>query len=354
MKSDFKRIPRSLTSNVPLAPLTTLRIGGSARYFVEAETTEEVKDVLTFARANSLPVFALGGGSNILVPDGGVYGMVLKMSMRGINLESDAGDTLLIADAGVRWDDAVDFACANEIFGIENLAGIPGTVGGAVVQNIGAYGAELANVFEYADVINKETGEASQVALREAEFKYRDSFFKKHRELVITQAVLRFKKGLTANISYPDLALARASGVQLFAPAEIAGAVRAIRAKKFPAYLQAGLDIAEEGTAGSFFKNPIVSRELADSLAKRFDGLPTFPNKDGTAKISLAWILDKVLCLNGFSVGRARLYEKQPLVIVAGFGATAEDVNALAFEVTEKVFKKIGIKIEREVETFGN
>lgn len=347
MESDFKRIPRSLTSNVPLAPLTTLHIGGSARYFAETETTEEVKEALAFARANSLPVFALGGGSNILVPDGGVYGMVLKMSMRGINLESDAGDTLLIADAGVRWDDAVDFACANEIFGIENLAGIPGTVGGSVVQNIGAYGAELANVFEYADVIDAATGESARISKNVAAFSYRSSFFKERREYIVMRAALRLARGAIPNIAYTDLARSHASGVPLATPIDIALAIRAIRAKKFP-------QNADEGTAGSFFKNPIVSRELADSLAKRFDGLPTFPNKDGTAKISLAWILDKVLRLNGFSVGRARLYEKQPLVIVAGFGATAEDVNALAFEVTEKVFKKIGIKIEREVETFGN
>lgn len=342
-----------MRENVPLAPFTTFHIGGPARYFTEAQSVEEVREALAFARANTLPVFVLGGGSNLLVPDAGVDGLVLKMAMRDINFKSYGADTLLVADAGASWDGVVDAVVERGIFGIENLAGIPGTVGGAVVQNIGAYGAELSSVFEYADVINKETGEMSRITLREAEFAYRDSFFKKHRELVVTRAVLRFKNGLSANISYPDLALARDSGVQLFAPAEIAGAVRAIRAKKFPACRQAGQDIAEEGTAGSFFKNPVVSRELADSLAKRFIGLQLFPQENGMVKISLAWILDKALSLKGFSVGGARLYENQPLVVSALRGTTAEDVDTLTRKVSEKVFDAIGIKIEREVETFG-
>ena len=335
-----------MNEHIPLAPFTTFHIGGPARYFTEAQSVEEVKEALAFARANSLPVFTLGGGSNLLVPDGGVDGVVLKMAMCDINFESDGADTLLITGAGAGWDGVIDAMGEKGIFGIENLAGIPGTVGGAVVQNIGAYGAELSNVFEYADVINKETGKISCITFREAEFAYRDSFFKKHREFVITRAVLRMGHDAAANTSYPDLERARASGVPLATPAEVAGAVRAIRAKKFPR-------IAEEGTAGSFFKNPLVSCELADSLAKRFVGLPLFSQENGMVKISLAWILDKELSLKGFSVGGARLYESQPLVVSARRGATAKDVDALALEVSEKVFDATGIKIEREVETFG-
>ncbi|MEK7553974.1 MAG: FAD-binding protein, partial [Patescibacteria group bacterium] len=130
-----------MKENVPLASLTTFHIGGPARYFTEAQSVEEVKETLAFARANSLSVFVLGGGSNLLVPDGGVDGVVLKMAMRDMNFESDGADTLLITGAGASWDGVVDAAGEKGIFGVENLAGIPGTVGGAVVQNIGAYGA---------------------------------------------------------------------------------------------------------------------------------------------------------------------------------------------------------------------
>jgi UDP-N-acetylmuramate dehydrogenase len=339
--------------HISLSPLTTLGVGGEARFFTEVQSVEEVKEALAFARAHTLPVFVLGGGSNLLVPDNGVHGVVLKMTMCDIHFENDGDDILLTAGVGAHWDDVVDAVGTRGIFGIENLAGIPGTAGGAVVQNIGAYGAELANVFEYADVINSATGENIRVTLSEAEFAYRSSFFKRHRELVITRVALRLKNNSVANISYPDLVSARDSGVPLATPVEIARAVRNIRSEKFPACRQAGQDITEEGTAGSFFKNPIIPRELADSLAKRFVGLPIFTEDDGMMKISLAWFLDKAISLKGFSVGGARLYEKQPLVIVTRAGATAREVDLLAREVSEKVFDKTGIRIEREVETFG-
>jgi len=335
-----------LQEHVPLVPLTTFHIGGPARFFTEAQTIEEIMHALAFARERPLPIFVLGGGSNVLVADEGVDGVVLKVAMRDIQFESDGGDTLLVAGAGARWDDVVDSACVKGIFGIENLAGIPGTIGGAVVQNIGAYGAELANVFEYADVIDLRTGENKRITRSDAMFAYRTSFFKEQRAYVIARAALRFARGATPNISYPDIASRHTLGESLDTPSDIVRAVRAIRLKKFPKN-------AEEGTAGSFFKNPIVSRELADSLARRFPGLVVFPNENGMVKISLAWVLDKALSLKGFSIGGARLYEEQPLVIVARSGATAGEVDALAREVAGKVFIKIGIKIEREVEYVG-
>ena len=336
-----------MKENVPLAPLTTFHIGGPARYFIETKSVEEVKEALAFARANSLSVFVLGGGSNLLVPDGGVDGVVLKMAMRDINFESDGADTMLIADSGASWDGVVDAVGEKGMFGIENLAGIPGSLGGAVVQNIGAYGTELANVFEYADVIDGATGERRRITRASAAFAYRTSFFKEHRGYVIVRVALRLAQSAMPNISYPDLARMHASGEPLATPADIARAVRAIRAKKFPQNLK-------EGTAGSFFKNPIIPRELADSLARRFSGLPLFPQADGRVKISLAWLLDKALSLKGYAKGRVRLYEGQPLVIVTRDGATAEEVDALAFEVSEKVFDATGIKIEREVEYVGD
>lgn len=336
----------NLREHAPLAPFTTLRVGGSARFLIEAHSEKDIEEAVVFAREKSLPLFLLGNGSNILVPDSGINGVVLKIEMSDIAMENAGDNELLIADAGALWDTVVDYACERGIYGIENLAGIPGTVGGAVVQNIGAYGAELSSVFEYADVIDKTTGEKSRIARTEASFAYRHSFFKDQRELIIMRAALRFNRHSLPNLSYPDLARSQASGTPLGTPSEIARAVRSIRAKKFP-------DLAEEGTAGSFFKNPSMSQEQAAELVARFPGLQVFPHTDGKVKVSLAWLLDHVLSLKGYSEGSVRCYEKHPLIIVTRVGATAKEVDEFAHEVAEKVFNEIGIKIEREVEMFG-
>lgn len=343
----------NLEERVPLAPLTTLGVGGAARFFVSARSVEEVAEALAFAHERALPLFPLGGGSNVLVPDAGIEGVVLKVAPRGIAVEEDAGSVRIVAGAGTLWEDVVRAATSRGAYGAENLAGIPGTLGGAVVQNIGAYGAEFSSVFECADTVDGVTGTLRRFTRAEVAFGYRASTFKENRSLVVARAALRFDKRGAPNIAYPDFARA-AAGTPLATPAEIARAVRAIRALKFPLP-------AREGSAGSFFKNPVVSRERADSLSERFPGLPAFSHaahraRGGTGadvKLSLAWILDHALSLKGFSMGGARLYERQPLVIVARRGATAADVETLATEVSARVLAATGITIEREVETLG-
>jgi len=335
-----------MKSDVLLAPFTTFHIGGPARAFVEARTDAEIEEAIVYSREHSLKLFVLGAGSNLLVPDAGVEGVVLKMTVDDIAFEKIGDDELLIAGAGTSWEEIVNAAGERGLFGIENLAGIPGTMGGAVVQNIGAYGVEISSVFEYADTIDYVTGVSKRIVRSDAEFEYRNSFFKKNRNLIITSAALRLSKNGTRNLSYPDLARVRDSGTLMETPSEISEAVRAIRIRKFP-------HVKEEGTAGSFFKNPVITRELADSLAQQFSGLPTFPQADGRIKISLAWLLDHALALKGFSRGRVRLYENQPMIIVANAGATADEVDSFANEIAERVFNATGISIEREVETFG-
>ncbi|MFH1178691.1 MAG: UDP-N-acetylmuramate dehydrogenase [bacterium] len=357
-KSDLKRIPRGLTSNVLLAQFTTFHIGGPARFFIEVHTEEEIQNAIAYARGNDLRLYPLGAGSNLLVPDAGVEGIVLKISLDDIAFENNNDEMLLIAGAGTPWEKVVDAASEQNLFGVENLAGIPGTIGGAPVQNIGAYGAELSDVFAYADCINSSTGVCERVNKNEITFAYRTSFFKTHREIIVMRVALRLSKQGVPNLNYPDLVRAQAEGTSLNTPAEISQAIRAIRAKKFPAYRQAGLTNTVDGTAGSFFKNPVISRELAYSLMERFSGLPVFPvsAEGGSAsgrKISLAWLLDHALSLKGFSKGRVRLYKEHPLIIVASNGATASEVDAFANEIAERVFDMTGVMIEREVETFG-
>jgi UDP-N-acetylmuramate dehydrogenase len=332
--------------SVPLAPFTTFHIGGAARVFIEAHSEKEIQEAIAYAHENNLSLYPLGAGSNLLVPDAGVEGVVLKMASHTIAFEKEGDDTLLVADAGTPWGKVVGAASEQNLFGIENLAGIPGTIGGASIQNIGAYGAELADAFVYADCIDGITGEKKRITRADAAFGYRASFFKAHRAVIITRVALRLSKNASPNIAYADLARAHESGISLSTPREISDAIRAIRAKKFPLS-------EKEGTAGSFFKNPIISPEQADLLRNHFPDIPLFPQDDGTIKITLAWLLDHALSLKGFSRGRVRLYEKQPLIIVARGGATATEVGALADEIAKRVFDATGIVIEREVEMFG-
>lgn len=332
---------------VPLASHTTFRIGGPADFFVDTHTDAEVEEVGRYAREERLPLSVLGGGSNVLVPDAGVRGLVLRVASAGIALDDQGSAVECIAEAGTPWEEVVHTAGSAQLWGIENLAGIPGTVGGAVVQNIGAYGAELAESLAWVEVFDTQSGTRTRFSKQDIAPAYRDSIFKKRPELIILRAALRLTKTGAPRLIYPDLAkLQHDALVPLTTPEEIARAVRAIRAAKFP-------DLTKEGTAGSFFKNPVVEQEEAEMLATQFPGMRQFTMADGRVKIALAWILDHALELKGFRMGNARLFEQQPLVIVTEFGATAHDVDALAEEVCARVHAKTGISIEREVVHFA-
>jgi len=163
----------------PLALFTTFHLGGPAHAFIEAQSEEEVKTAIALAREGGLPLYVLGAGSNVLVNDSGVEGVVVHMMIRGIAIENTDEAVVLTAGAGTLWEEVVDAACAHGVFGIENLAGIPGTLGGAAVQNIGAYGAEFSSAFAYADVIDNTTGELRRVSRPEVTFAYRDSFLQR-------------------------------------------------------------------------------------------------------------------------------------------------------------------------------
>ncbi|HET9641762.1 MAG TPA: UDP-N-acetylmuramate dehydrogenase [Candidatus Paceibacterota bacterium] len=328
----------------PLAPRTTLGAGGSARYFVEARDLSELKEAFSFAAQENLRVLPFGNGSNILVPDNGVDGVVVQSVADKIRLEESEGVARIVADAGASWDRLVEEATARGMYGIENLAGIPGTVGGAAVQNIGAYGSELSTVFVSAECIDTRTGHAVTIDGEAAGFGYRRSIFKDHPELFITRVIIRVSEIGTPNLAYADLARARAEGVALGTPAEIAGAVRAIRSQKFP----------PRGTAGSFFKNPTLDAPVGEALKARFPDLPAYVQADGRRKVSLAWLLDHALGLKGYARGPVRLFERQPIVVVAETAATATAIDEFAREIETRVQNELGFAIEREVETFGS
>jgi UDP-N-acetylmuramate dehydrogenase len=325
---------------VPLAPLTTFNIGGPALYFTNVETPEELEEAVTFAKAKGLPKLILGGGSNLLVNDKGFEGLVIQLTSQGIEIEEE----VIVAQAGESWDKLVQTAVKHELWGVENLSAIPGSVGGAVVQNIGAYGAALSDVLLWAEVLDTDSGEVRKYTNLECKFDYRDSIFKHNPNLVVIRTACKLSRTPKPNTSYKDLAARFSeSSVDI---AAIRQAVIEIRKGKFP-------DLTTEGSAGSFFKNPIVDAAGAEVLKQRYPNLPVFtmPETKGV-KVPLAWFLDDrngVLALEVKAVGGARLYEKQPLVIAAARGCKSEDVVALAEIVKKEIKEKINLEIEEEV-----
>jgi UDP-N-acetylmuramate dehydrogenase len=356
--------------NVSLASLTTFKIGGNARTVFDCSSVEEIQTALAYAREGGLPWYVLGSGSNVLASDAGYDGVIILPRIGGISFENregkednaDVGEVLVTAGAGVSWDALVEETVVRGLWGLENLAGIPGTVGAAPVQNVGAYGADISGTLAYVDVLDTTATEPALTAIRmtnvQCEFGYRDSIFKKSIDIfqgkfIILRAAFLLTKQGTPQIAYPDLAALADSSTQaapLTTPQSIAQSVRAIRAQKFP-------DLSTTGTAGSFFKNSIVTVTEYSNLKNVYPDLPGYPETDPLyIKVSLAWILDKVLNLRGFSNGSAtvRLFERQPLVLVAEPGATAADVDALANEVAHRVFTATSIRIEREVRSLSS
>jgi len=345
----------TITERVPLSSLTTFRIGGPARFLASCETEDDLKAALAYARERGLPYTVLGGGSNLLASDAGYDGVVIRPMLDAgayaPAFEDQAdGSALLSAGAGVAWDALVASACERGLWGLENLSGIPGTLGGAVFQNIGAYGAALSQTLQWVEAYDTERSETRRFSLDQCAFGYRISLFKRDAgRYIITRAGLRLARALSPNLSYHDPNKAYKDIARIFsenpnpALADIRNAVLSIRADKFP-------DLSREGTAGSFFENPVLPESAARALQERYPEMPLFPMPEtADLKVPAGWILDHVLHMRGYERGPARLFENQAMVMVARFGATAADVDALAQEVEERVREATGIVIEREV-----
>lgn len=337
----------TIEEQVPLAHLTTLRVGGPARYVIMCLTDEDVLAGVAFAREHRLPLIVLGGGSNVLASDEPYSGVVLVMKTEGIREVAQTDHYLEYAvSAGVSWDDFVQYVAERGLWGIENLAGIPGSTGATPVQNIGAYGMDVSQTISRVSVYDVETNAKTTIEAGECQFAYRDSRFKREPNLIILEVVFRLQIHGEPRIGYPDLRKAQEEGVPLSTPKDIAAAVRIIRSYKFP-------DLRLFGTAGSFFKNPILTQEQFSKLSATYGAIPSFPHPDGV-KIPLAFILDHVLSLKGYKKGNTFLFGNQPLVVVADLGATATEIELLAQEIEEKVFDATHIRIEREVTHFSS
>jgi UDP-N-acetylmuramate dehydrogenase len=332
-----------IQENILLKDFTTLRIGGRARYFCTIKDEADLKEALVFAKSRKLPIFVLGGGSNLLVADKGFAGLVIKNEIKGFKfVDQDDDQVVLEVGAGESLDEIIDLITVRGLGGLENLSGIPGTIGGAAVQNAGAYGMELKNSLLSVKGINALTGKDFDFKKADCQYGYRDSFFKKNKKYIITAVTFLLSKKSAFNLEYLNLKdlLSTEKEINIIT---VRNAVLKIRGEKLP-------DWREIGTAGSYFKNPVISQEIFDKLKEKFGDLPGFPESKKKVKVPLAWLLDKICGLRGFKDGQVGLYEKQPIVLVNLGKATDHEVRSFSERIKKTVKEKIGIEIEEEVE----
>jgi UDP-N-acetylmuramate dehydrogenase len=340
-----------ITENVPLAPLTTLSVGGPARYFIEAQAIAEVTQAVDFSRSKSLPLFLLGGGSNLVISDKGWPGLVLKIGITGINHRHGHDEVVFEAGAGEEWDKFVSLAVAHNCAGIECLSGIPGSVGGTPVQNVGAYGQEVANTIESVLVLDLRDGQLHELCNQACGFSYRTSVFNatERGRYIILQVNYTLKHGGEAYIAYADLKRYFAGWSEKPTLAEARDAVRKIRAGK-GMLLTPGDDDCR--SAGSFFKNPILSvdqhaRLTARAAAKNLQ-IPSYPALDAQKKVSAAWLVEHSGFSRGYGQGPVGISRKHALAIVNRGNATAADVVAFIEDVRQRVEDIWGIRLETE------
>jgi UDP-N-acetylmuramate dehydrogenase len=340
-----------ITENVPLAPLTTLKVGGPARYFAEATTIAEVSQAVAFSQSRNLPLFVLGGGSNLVIADAGWPGLVLKIGITGINHRHGHDEVVFEAGAGEDWDKFVGMVVAHNIAGLECLSGIPGSVGGTPVQNVGAYGKEAADAIESVLALDLRDGQVHELCKEACGFSYRTSIFNttERGRYIIVQVNYTLKHGGEAYIAYADLKKYFAGWNEKPTVANVRDAVRKIRAGK-GMLITAGDDDCR--SAGSFFKNPILSAEQYQALTARAAAknlqIPSYPALEAQKKVSAAWLVEHSGFSRGYGNGTVGISRKHALAIVNRGSATAADVLALKDDIQQRVDEIWGIVLEPE------
>ena len=328
--------------NVSLLPYNTFGIDVMAEHFAEACSIEDLREGLN---SGIRPVFLLGGGSNVLFTKD-VQGLVLKNSVVGIQIIQEFPDKVLVeVGSGVWWHDFVLWAVAHDFGGVENLSLIPGTVGAAPIQNIGAYGVELMDVFVHLTAIELSTGNARIFDHATCRFGYRDSIFKREEKgkWCISSVVFSLTKSPhLLNTSYGELSKTlEINGVVTPNIADVSRAVVQIRTSKLP-------DPAKIGNCGSFFKNPEVEPFVLENILNTYPNAPHFPLANGKVKIPAGWLIEQ--CgWKGKRVGNTGCYERQALVLVNYGGATGGEVKALACAIIDSVEERFGVRLEAEV-----
>ncbi|MCB1821656.1 MAG: UDP-N-acetylmuramate dehydrogenase [Candidatus Competibacteraceae bacterium] len=332
-----------LRRNAPLHNRNSFGLPAYANWFAIIDAPAQILDLMNRPEWTSLPRFILGGGSN-LVLTGDFAGLILQVCIPGRErIAEDADAWFVRVGAGEKWHDFVCWTLAQGWPGLENLALIPGTVGAAPIQNIGAYGLEIAERFDHLEAVDLETGDTVTFDQTACQFGYRDSLFKRQASgrYLITTVTFRLPKRWQPVTRYADLARElEAHKIGSPTPQQIADAVMAIRSRKLP-------DPAQIGNVGSFFKNPLVEAATFAHLADRYPNLPHYPQPDGTIKLAAGWLIER--CgWKGRHLGPVGVYEHQALVLVNRSGANGADVLRLARAIQASVQAEFGIQLEPE------
>ena len=340
-----------IQENVALAPLTTLRVGGPARYFAQAHTIAEVSEAVSLARSRNLKLFVLGGGSNLVISDAGWPGLVLKISIPDIEERSQDDKSLFEVGAGEDWDKFVAYAVSRNCAGIECLSGIPGSVGGTPVQNVGAYGQEVAETIESVLTLDLKDGQVRELCNEACSFQYRTSIFNtsERGRYIILHVTYALTPGDEPAILYADLKKYFTGRSTQPTLAETREAVRQIRASKAMLITP---DDEDSRSAGSFFKNPVLSdeqyKELSNRAAAKGLQIPSYPALQAQRKISAAWLVEHSGFSKGYGNSRVGISRKHALAIVNRGDATATDIVALKEEIQRRVKEIWGLHLEAE------
>jgi UDP-N-acetylmuramate dehydrogenase len=345
-----------IEENKPLSPFTTFGIGGAARWFAEATSEDEIVEATGWADQRGVPLFVLGSGSNLLVSDAGFDGLVLRVRMRGITVMDEPGHRIYQVAAGEEWDYFVEFSTQTGCAGVECLAGIPGTVGGTPVQNVGAYGQEVASTIERVRAYDLQARAFVEFTAAECGFAYRRSRFNTvdRGRYIVTRVDYRLTPGGAPTVRYADLqrALAEAQTVGREASlAEVAAQVRRVRQLKGMLLVEGDADCR---SAGSFFKNPVVDeeqlRKIAAASGKEPPRFPAGPEAENEGKVKLpaAWLIEQSGFSKGYTLGRAAVSTRHTLALTNRGGASAAEMLALAGQITAAVEENFGIRLEME------
>jgi UDP-N-acetylmuramate dehydrogenase len=334
-----------------LSNFTTLKVGGPARKIVHAHTEDELVEFVKAADKAGEKVLILGGGSNLLISDAGFAGTVIRVESKGNALEYDAcSGGMIEVSAGEDWDKFVELTIEKGFADLESLSGIPGTVGGAPIQNIGAYGHEVSESIARVKVYDRKKGEVVTYTNEQCKFAYRSSVFKLNPDqFVILNVVFQLRKGeLSLPITYAELAnylsVNLGDRVKII---EVRKAVLELRGRKGMLINPADVN---SNSAGSFFINPILNKDIADKLPA---GAPRWPQTDGRVKTSAAWLMENAGVSKGEKMAGAQISSKHVLALINSGDATADDIVELAKMARNKVFEKFGIKLEAEVKLVG-
>lgn len=332
----------NLQTDVSLKPFNSFGVEVRARLFAEAHSDDDVRRALVLAGERNLPLLVIGGGSNLLLTRD-VDALVLRMASRGLRIVQDDGQQVLVeAEAGEPWHPFVLWSLEQGLGGLENLSLIPGTVGAAPMQNIGAYGVELKDVFAGLTALDRQTGELRDFSLQECAFAYRDSLFKREaNRWLILRVRFVLSRGAPLRLDYgPVCQRLLEIGVEVPTASDVSRAICSIRSEKLP-------DPAELGNAGSFFKNPLVSVEVAERIRAEHADLVSYPAGEGLVKLAAGWLIERA-GWKGFREGDAGVHRLQALVLVNYGAASGEQLLALARRIQADILSRFGVELEIE------